>query len=258
MEILDIRDIDFSKLIILNYIRSSESTLYCDDELFYKLYDNLLTASRKTKKLLLLNDGEIVPDAVIPNILIKNKCINYGCAMNNIKNSSGLIKYKNSDKFIFLVNNVSISLEKIHSDPRRIVVGDLHFNNILVDTNGKHYFVDFDSCMVDGIPQDRLPKNFMNYVYNRGNFKFKVGSDTDKLCMFLSVLGALFGKDIDDLTMNEYDERAEKLTTLRNMRNYVMEIKNNSNTIPEVPYLHELISINDFPGRKVKIRNNYN
>lgn len=258
MEMLDIRDIDFSKLEILNSIRTSESTLYYDDELFYKFYDNLLMASRKTRKLLLLNEGDVIPDVVIPNILIKNRRLNYGCAMNNIKNVSGLIKYKYSDEFIFLVNNVSCSLEKIHSYPRNIVVGDLHFNNILVDMKGKHYFVNFDSCMIDGIPQDRLPKNLMCYVYNRGNFKFKVSNETDKLCMFLSVLGALFGKNIDDLTMNEYDKRAEQLATLKNMRNYVMEIKNNSNIIPVLPYLHELISITDFPDSKIKIRNRYN
>lgn len=252
MEKLDIRDIDFSKLEILNSVKSTESTLYFDDDLFYKFYDSLLVGARKTKKLILLNDGELVPEAVIPDILLKNKLLNLGCAMARIKNAHTLIKYRNSEMFILLIYAVSLSLKKIHSDPRNIAIGDLHFNNILIDKNLKHHFIDFDSCMIDGIPQDRLPNNFMEYVLNRGNFKFEVGRETDKFCMILSFLGALFRKNIDSLDMNEYDEKAEQLWTLKNMRNYVLEIKNNVKGIPDVPYLSEVISMSDFPECKVR------
>lgn len=254
MEILDIRDIDFSKLEMLD-IFSSESTLYFYDKLIYKLYDDLPldTLKRKREKMYLLNQGENNFDAVIPSILIQNRDLMYGCAMEYIKNSKSLIKYKKSEMFILLLYAVSLSLKKIHSDPRNIVVGDLHFNNILIDEKWHHHFVDFDSVMIDGIKEDRLPRNLMDYVSNRGNFKYEVSPKTDKLCMFLSILNALFGKDIDSISMNEYDEKAETLYTLKNMRNLVLDVKNNSSGILEVPYLSELISIRDFPVTK-KIR----
>ncbi len=253
MKILDIRDIDFNELEMLDVL-SSESTLYYDEKLFYKLYDNLQNIQRKEKKILLLNDGNNEFDAVIPHILIKNRLITYGCAMERIKNTNSLIKYKKSDIFILLLYAVSLSLKKIHNDPRNIVVGDLHFNNILIDNKGRHHFIDFDSCMIDGIPHDRIPNNFMEYVGNRGNFEFKVGQDTDKLCMILSFINSLFGKGIDSLSIDEYDEKAEKIYTLKNLRDIVLGIKNNSFGIPCVPYLHEIISIRDFPGTK-RVRN---
>ena len=253
MEILDIRDIDFNKLENLN-ILSSEATLHYDDKLFYKLYDNLENIDNKERKLLLLNDGVNDFDAVIPHILIKNKLITWGCAMDRVKDANSLIKYKKTDIFVLLLYAVSLSLKKIHSDPRKIVVGDLHFNNILVDKNGHHYFIDFDSCMVDGIPQDRLPSSLIGYVKNRNNFEYEISCETDRLCMILSLVNSFFGKDIDSLSMNEYDEKAEQIYTLKNLRKLIVDIKNNLNGIPYTPYLHEVISINDFPGIK-RIRN---
>lgn len=254
MEILDIKNIDFNKLEFFSDVNSTESSLYFAEELFYKLYDGFLLPKTKEKKLLLLNDGEKIPGVVIPNILIKNDTLLCGCAMPYIKNAHSIIKYRQSIKFIMLLYAVSLSLKKIHNDPRNIVVGDLHFNNILIDNKSRHYFVDFDSCMIDDIPQDRLPKCFIEYVNNRGKFKFNVSSRTDKLCMFLSTINALFGKKIDDLSIKEYDIKAERISTLRNMRSYFLELKKNSTTIPDLPYLSDLISMNDFPGGKIKMR----
>lgn len=256
MEVLDIREMDFNKLKLFDDIISTESSLYFDDELFYKFFDsfNKADVNNKRNKLLLLNDGDNSFDAVIPNILINNGNITCGCAMPNIKDAFPLFKYRNSGIFILLLYAVSLSLKKIHNDPRNIVVGDLHFNNILVDKNGKHYFIDFDSCKIGNISQDRLPTTLMEYVNNRGKFQFDVNVETDKLAMFLSTINALFGKKIDTLSIKEYDEKAEQLYTLKNMRNYFLEVKNNGTIICDVPYMSELISINDFPGSKIKIR----
>lgn len=255
MQIINKRDIDFNKLNKLNWSKSTESTLYYDEELFYKMFADLFLAIRKKKKLMLLNDGNVISDVVIPNILINDGLITSGCAMERIKGARSLYKYKNSDIFMMLVYLVSLSLKKIHNDPRNIVVGDLHFNNIIVDNKGQHHFIDFDSCMIDGIAADRLPKNLKYYVFDRGNFKFEVGKDTDRFCLFLSTLGAIFGKDIDYISEKEYDEKSEMIYTLKNMRSFFLEVKKNNKGIPDIPYLSELISINDFPGvKKMKVK----
>lgn len=252
MEMWDIRDIDFNKLELFNCVNATESSLYFDDELFYKLYNGFLLTKTKKRKILLLNQGVQLSDVIIPNILINNMDVLCGCAMTYIKDAETLIKYRNNDIFMLLLYAISISLKNIHIDPRNIVVGDLHFNNILIDKNGYHYFIDFDSCMIDGIPQDRLPTCLVEYVNNRGKFRFDVDTRTDKLCMFLSTINALFGKKIDILSIDEYDEKAEQLYTLKNMRNYFLEVKNNSTTICDIPYMSDFISINDFPGSKMK------
>lgn len=252
MEILDVRDINFDELQMLDGVCSSESTLYFYDKFLYKFYDNLshATLERKKKKLFLLNDGEVISDVVIPNVLIKNGDLIYGCVMEYIKKSKPLIQYKNSNVFILLLYVSSLSLKKIHSDPRNIVVGDLHLNNILIDDEGKHYFVDFDSCKVDGISQDNLPYSLMRYACDRDNIEFEASIATDKLCMLLSTVNALLGKNIDSFSMCEYDKKAERIQTLKNMREVVLAVKNNGSGIPDVPYLDEVISIKDFPAFK--------
>ena len=140
MEIFNLKDIDFSKLEFFSDVVSTESSLYFDDELFYKLYEGFVLPKTKEKKLLLLNDGNNIPEVIIPNILIKNNKLLCGCAMSYVKNANSLFKYRNSDLFIPLLYAVSISLKKIHNDPRNIVVGDLHFNNILIDIFYIMYF----------------------------------------------------------------------------------------------------------------------
>lgn len=249
METLDIRDINFNKLEMLDVL-SSESLLYFDDKLLYKLYDNLIDVENKDRKLILLNSDSRELAAIIPHILIKNKLLTYGCAMKKIDDAAALVEYKKDDIFMLLLYEVSLSLKKIHDDPRKIVVGDLHFNNILIDKDERHHFIDFDSCKIDDIPQDRLPSNLMRYVRNRCNFDFVVCSDTDRLCMILSLINSIFGSNIDGLSMNEYDKKAEQIYTLKNMRELVFDIKNNSYGIPSVPYLHEIISTKDFLGKK--------
>ena len=253
MKMLDIRDIDFEKLKIVNNVISSESSLYYDDELFYKLFDNFSDVSRKRDKLLLLNDGDNIPNVVIPNILINNGDILYGCAMENIVDSSTIVKYRNTDIYSYLLYNVSVSLKNIHNDPRNIVIGDFHFNNIIIDKNYNHYFIDIDSCKIDGILQDRTPNSLVRYLKNRGYFNTDVCVNTDKLCMFLSIINSLFGKDIDSISMEEYDKKGEELFLLREIRSYILEIKNNSNYSLDIPYLCDVISWDDTRSKIKKL-----
>jgi len=241
MENLDVRDIDFSKLEILDVL-SSEGTLYYDDKLFYKFYDQIINIKDKEQKLMLLNDNPHNLNAVIPHILIKNKNLTTGCAMNYIKDDYSLISYKKRDNYIPLLYEVSESLMEIHNDPRNIVVGDLHFNNILVDKDKKHYFIDFDSCMVGNIKEDRLPNSLLSYIKSLGGFDFDVNSNTDRFCMILSFINSMFDKFILGLSMYDYDEKAEQIYTLKNLRKYVIDIQKAINNIPYVPYLHEVIS----------------
>lgn len=252
MDIIDINNIDFDELEMIYDVLSNESTLYYNNNFLYKFYDylprNIL--ERKEKKLFLLNDGEKIPNVVIPSALIKNNDLLYGCIMKYIKNSKSLVQYKNSNCFIMFLYEISLTLKKIHKDPRNIVVGDLHFNNILIDKKGQHHFIDFDSCMIDGISQDSIPNSLVRYAGVRDDFDFEISPETDRLCMLLSAINSLLDKNIDSFSMYEYDKKAEKIQTLKNMRSIVLKVKNNSGGIPDVPYLSDVISINDFPAMR--------
>lgn len=256
MELLNFDDINYDKLKKLNSNNTTESTLFYDDKVIYKIYKNFIESYRKKKKILLLNDGESISNVIIPDKLILDGIFTLGCGMKYIKNANTFRKYKNSISFILLLYLISLSLKKIHNDPRNIVIGDLHFDNIIIDGELNHYFIDIDSCMINGILPERISNIIMCYVQNRGNFSFDVSRETDKLSMFLAMIEAMFNKDIDRVSVYEYDKKIDEIYTLKNMREYFLKIKNTKGCIPDIPYLDELISINDFPiFTKIKTRN---
>lgn len=267
MNFIQGNQIDFNSLSKINCDYNTEAILYRVDDSFYKFYRNIHSekVKRKAFKLLILNEGITLKNVIVPDTLIVNKELLLGCRMDYIDYSLPLFKFTNIsssvNKFLKLVYDVSLSLREIHSDSRDIVVGDLNFNNIIFDSEFNHYFVDFDSSMVDGIASDRIPSMLHLYVKNNGIYKYDINRETDRLCMILNTLYMIFSKRIDFVTMDEYDEKAEKLETLKNMRGIVLKIKNSGGKIPVVPYLDELISSNDFTPKttvkkiNVKVKN---
>ena len=267
MNFIQGNQIDFNSLSRFNCGYNTEAILYRDDNNFYKFYRNIHSEKVKRKffKLLILNDGVPLKNVIVPDTLIVNKELLLGCRMDYIEYSLPLFRFTSvSDsvnKFLNMIYDVSFTLREIHVDSRNIVVGDLNFNNIIFDSDFNHYFVDFDGSMVDGIGADRIPSMFHLYLKNHGIYKYDINRDTDKLCMMLNTLYMIFSKRIDLVTMDEYDEKAERLETLRNMREFVLKIKRCNNRIPVVPYLDELISSNDFATRNkikkvnVKVKN---
>lgn len=251
MDFIGKRDINLNDLEKIKCESSSEAFLYRDGNLLYKMYKNAQSkkVQRKIFKLLILNDGDKIENTIIPDGLVLDSSFLLGSRMIFINSASSVYRFtdyeKSVRKYLNLINNISQTLKTIHSDPRNIIVGDLNFNNILFDKNMNHYFIDFDSCMVDGIAADRIPMILKNYAKKRGDYKFEINTDTDKLSLMLNTLYVIFGRHIDLVSMREYDEKAERLTTLRNAREFVELIKKDNQSIPEVPYIDELIHKED-------------
>lgn len=247
MEILRQSDINFRGLKRLKCYGGSESRLFYDEDTIYKMYKTLShkELNRKKTKIELLADGGILEDTVMPKEEILRKNILTGFTMERIKNSLPLFDFttrsNNLHDFIQLVRRVSLSLRKIHDDPRNIVVGDLSFCNIIFDNNFKHYFVDFDSCMIDGIPSDRICFLFDNYIKRRSIYEINIDENTDRLSLILCTLYTIFLKQVDDISMYEFDLVSEKLEALKNMREFVVEMKKYEDVVPSVPYMDEVI-----------------
>lgn len=262
MEIIREEDIDFIKLKRLYCKVNSESIIFYNKTKLYKMFKELSNwqLRRKKTKIELLHDGGELKDVVMPKEQIVNGIYLSGYTMDNIKNSIPIFDFtsrsKSINEFLNLIYRVSLSLRTIHNDPRNIVVGDLSFSNIIIDENMKHYFVDFDSCMIDKIPMDRIPAILDDYTKKRNIRLREINQDTDKFCLMLSTLYTIFRKDIDHVTMTEFDEKAERVNTLKNMREIVLDIKKNGNKIPNVPYIDEVIAKSTLSTKKrIKVAN---
>ena len=63
--------------------------------------------------------------------------------------------------------------------------------------------------------------------------------------MMISFYYLLYVKELQSLTKREYHKLSDKITTLENSRMYANELIYRTTTIGDIPYLDELIDIND-------------
>ena len=258
MDVVGREDIDFSSLRKLNCRANSESNLYYGGDTLYKIFKGLnpIELRRKERKIELLHDGDKIDNVVMPKSKVINGNLISGYSMDYIKDSLILFEFakknKNINDFLRLIYDVSLTLRKIHDDPRNIVVGDLSFSNIIFDEKFKHYFVDFDGCMINGISSERISFLLNDYTRLRGIFRFNVNKSTDMFSLMICTLHTIFGEEIDKVSMYDYDFVSERVETLRNIRKLVIEIKKRNNFIPEVPYMDEVIKVSG--KKRVKLK----
>ena len=255
-----LEDIDLDTLEEINGVSHKESTLFYDKNTVYKLFDDLTDSERRRKetKVELLGDGNPLPIIIMPQDKIVYGFLNdrfEGYSMDYISDSNTLLKAFTGNKkihlFLYLINIISQSIEKIHKDPRNIVISDLHAKNIILDKNFNPHIVDIESAKVDGIKNDAIALSLHNYLSNRNlSTNIETTPNTDRLCLLMMTLNILFEKHIDKISQYEYDEKSEQLATLKNMRELIIEIQKSS-AIPEVPYIHELIQYSDIFKRSL-------
>ena len=70
--------------------------------------------------------------------------------------------------------------------------------------------------------------------------KDKIPPTKSIITLILNTIYTIFCKDVDSLSMYEFDSKAEKVSALKNMREIVLEIKKYGN-IPTATYIDEFI-----------------
>lgn len=250
MKRIDLGDINFGKLKKIDCECHLEAILYNDNNKAYKIYYKFpkYKLERKERKIELLHNGVILPHVVMPIDKLSQGQKFKGYTMKYISDSIPLynIKERSCDyKRLFQVLTIiSKTLRTIHRDPRNILVGDLNSHNIILDRSFNPYFIDFDSCKIDGLDNETIPAILGAYIENRNIQTFKTNKNSDKLSLLLLTLDTIFEKDIDDIRMYEYDKKAEQIKTLKNIRSLVLDMRK-TKKIPTVPYLDELIITSD-------------
>lgn len=237
------------KIEKMNSIKSNhhiESTLYYDNDTLYKIFKKDLNSGdlkNKKTKVEILAAGPPLPTVVMPIDQIYYNRHFSGYTMKYISNATDLYNFdikSNPQMFLNILLTISKSLEEIHKDARKIIIGDLSFNNIIVDEQFNPYIVDIDSCKIVGIENETISGLFNEYLCNRKIYHTYGTPNEDRLSMLLSILYMIFRIDIDNIIMYVYDKIAERSETLQNIRSLILEIKN-SESIPYIPYFHEMI-----------------
>ncbi|MCH5166250.1 MAG: hypothetical protein J1F35_00020 [Erysipelotrichales bacterium] len=254
MEIVSKKDLDLRNAKKLK-VGSFESNLYVKDEYLYKMFKMLVfyrygieRLRDKEIKVNILSDVEI-PEIIKPSRIVKPRKIIEGLEMPYIKNTTNLYSFfeysRDISEYLKVVSKTSKVLKTIHDDPRDIVVCDMNFDNIMFDSEYNIYFCDSDSYSVSGIPSTSIGKSLDIYCKNRSLSPKSADIRYDNFQMFINFLQILFAKYIEHITTEEYERLCDEVSSLRNMRKYFYKTLK-SVTVPEVPYLHELIDDADF------------
>ena len=248
MEQIKLNDINFHSLQKLKH-QGTKATLYRDGNVCFKILDGLYDDEKELlyKKLL---DMEGIR---INNVLLQKKLIVkggklQGYTMDYFHNSIPLsdkfsVRYVDSKKLFDYVLKASKILRTIHSN--NIICQDLSFENILVNDNGNVAFCDLDGCSYDGHIAPFISILMKRFLIDYRDEKILLSSNLDRISMLISFYYLIYAKEIQCLTKKQYHKLSDKITTLENAKMYANMLVDRNNPIGQVPYLDELIDLND-------------
>lgn len=246
MEIINQEDLDMMLLDVLG--QGQEGVLLHDEKNVYKFFREItdLSLAEKESKLIIL-DGILPENFTGPKSLIYKNNEFSGYTMDYIKNSINLLEYSirtNTDKGKVkdILLKVSDSLKKLHNLDENIIVGDLNPRNILVDKTYTPHIIDVDSFKINGYLCNCYPLFLRVYLGNR-DIHFNISKETDKLCLALIGMVLPFFKNLDSIGIEEYEEKADSNTFLKELYPYFRYLKEyDKTTFPDVMYLDEMVN----------------
>lgn len=249
MDKIRYQDIDFSKLDKLEF-QGSTSIIFRKEKLCYKILNNL---SKEKKKMLYMKildmegikiDGVLFPiDLIIKDGNLEGYTLTYFANSTNALHKF-LISYLDCKEFFLTFYKASKILEKIHKN--KIICQDVSFTNILINNYGDVCFCDvIDSCNYKEHITEFTAILMYKYIYIYRKKELQRSYEFDKVSMLLSFFYLLYLKEIQKLSMREYNELATHLTTLKNARKYLNMLLDKDNNMSKIPYLHEIIDLND-------------
>lgn len=248
MEEIKLKEIDLS---ILQKIQSqgTKSTIYTDGDLCYKFLDGLYPNEKiDLYKKFLDMDGIKIYNVLFPKHLIVENGNLKGYTMKYFANSVPLSdkflrRYFNCNEIFNYVEKASRILRNIHSNG--IVWQDLSFENILVDDRGNVVFCDIDSCTYKEYSSPFFSILFKEFLIDYRKSEVSTKEDIDKVSMILSFYLTMYGELLQRITRKQYHILSDNINTLENLRGIANILIDKSCPIKDIPYLDEVIDLND-------------
>ena len=245
MNRIKVLDIDFSSLKKMTH-QGSRSTIYEDDNICYKMLnlDCFFPQELNILERKLMNmDGIKIENAYLPIDLIFNGEKLAGFTLNKFNNSIPIYdKFSNEIDFKELFKYISkacIILREIHKN--KIICQDLSFDNILVDNNGIVAFCDLDGCCYNGYDAPFISMPMKKLICEYRNENFITCENFDRISMLVSLYYLIYNKYLYKVSRSSYNSLSKNVETINRAMVYVNSLLDKSKSIPEFPYLDELI-----------------
>lgn len=245
MKELELTSINFETLKKFEDIETQESVVYHDDKKVYKLYKNFNMYD------LIIREMHVEETSKITNFKMAQpleKIINNeffcGCTM-ELKKGITLSKFEQNHSISELKDkliDISEGLEEIHLANKGLVLGDINYNNIIVDeANNDFSFIDIDGAGIKKMEPMGIPFPLYEYLELR-NSPYKVKQNYDRLTFLLAFYHTVFNKSFDDVSEDEFERKTDEIPFLNRSRYDFKVLKKKNKTIKEVPYFHEIFS----------------
>ena len=158
---------------------------------------------------------------------------------------------KNLDckKFFEIMKKSSILLKKLHEE--KIVVCDFNISNILVDKKHNIYLCDIESFKYKGVTSDYVSKLLFLFTYEYRNEMIDINENSDRLSLLLEFLQVIYILATYEIN-NDYYDYYTYINTLNNIKPIFKDIMNQEKDIGEIPYLDELITLDNYKINRKK------
>lgn len=246
---IDYSSIDFDSIKRLKGVLAT-NYIYLNDDKLYKIFNEkrllLEEIESINSKIDLFDKIKDLDFLIIPNRKIMDNNNLKGIETKYLKNSLTLNDYifKNGiTKSLENIYDASKKLCKMHNNEAKIIVGDMHFDNILV-SNGKNYYIDTEGYGIYGTKPIFIPA-VTNTFYDWMNYKLETDKNMDKVSFWLAFFGSIFEKNVISVGEYTYDTYAEKIEILKQIKDIYLDLKYTYNLIPDMPYFSEVISESD-------------
>lgn len=245
MKKIDITSINLDKVVKINDNMSSESAIYHDNKIVYKIYKNFSIYE------LIEREAHVEATSKITNLRVATPLAKLyngysfcGCVM-AYKKEITLSEYEKThsieelkDKLI----DISLELEEMHQNKEKIILGDINYKNIIVDEKSDDFsFIDFDGVGIKRMEPMTISAPLFEYLENR-KIDYRGKQNYDRLAYLLAFYQTVFHKSIDEVSEDEFEMKTDELPFLNRSRYDFKVLKKKNKTVKDMPYFHEVFS----------------
>lgn len=247
MEQIKLKDINLNSLKKLEQ-QGTKSTVYRNGTSCIKMLDGFYEEEKDAlfKKFLDM-EGLEIDNVLLPKELIVSNGKLEGYTMDYFPsvslNDKFEVRHVDTKVLFDYVYKASKILREIHRNG--IICQDLSFENILVDDNGNVKFCDLDGCSYKDNVSPFVSLIMKRYFIDYRKEQLLLCTNLDRVGMMLSFFFIVYAKELQKLNRKSYSKLAEKSNTLEEMRKYANLLLDRSNPVPVIPYLDELIWLDD-------------
>ena len=193
-------------------------------------------------------DGIKIDGVILPKQLIMNDGKLQGYTMDYFIDSKPLtdkfmVRYVDCKELFNCVLKASHILRKIHQND--IIYQDLSFENILVNNKGDVAFCDLDGCSYKEHSSPFISVLLKKFFNDYRGESAPISPNLDRISMMISFYYLIYIEELQKLSKKQYHKLSDKIKTLENLREYANILVDKTNNISYIPYLDELIDVDD-------------